>query len=130
LIINVVIYYSILHYVVINDKSNDEVDLAFITFSIILTILTLSTEAFMIRKAESLMAQIKLTSRWVNKMLVTHYEDDLHDIVELFYRKILHRDRVVQSCFFKIDWMLMFSVIYFLSLDNSEVFSSSVIFRS
>jgi hypothetical protein len=46
----------------------------------------------------------------VNKLLNTVTEQDLIEASKIFLQQISHRDRIIRTAFFSIDWTLIFSV--------------------
>jgi hypothetical protein len=54
--------------------------------------------------------EMKKTSTLVNEMLDLYEDEKIFKTIVTFSRKILHRDRVISSIFFDVDWKLLFTV--------------------
>jgi hypothetical protein len=53
---------------------------------------------------------MRKTSTLVHEMFDFYEDEKLFKIIAVFSRKILHRDRVISTIFFDIDWKLLFTV--------------------
>jgi hypothetical protein len=102
-------FYTFLHYLV-ND--NSQLTLPYTIFLLSYAFATITYFIIPIYYSEQCVAEIKTTSTLVNKMLNLYEDQSLFKTIAIFSKKILHRDRVISTVFFNIDWTLLFSVIF------------------
>jgi hypothetical protein len=106
---NVMSFYTFFHYLA-ND--NSQLTLPYTTFLLGYVFTTITYFIIPIYYSEQCVAEIKTTSTLVNKMLNLYEDQSLFKTIAIFSKKILHRDRVISTVFFNIDWTLLFSVIF------------------
>ncbi len=106
---NVMSFYTFLHYLV-NDY--DRLTIPYTVYLFSYAFATITYFIIPIYYSEQCVAKIKTTSTLVNKMLNLYEEQSLFKTIAIFSKKILHRDRVISTVFFNIDWTHLFSVIF------------------
>jgi hypothetical protein len=104
---NVMLFYTVSHYIFMDRANSTVLFLMFAFGCVVCTVLVFITPIYYSVKCVN---EIKMISIQVNKMLDFYEDEKLFKIIAVFSRKILHRDRVISTIFFDIDWKLLFTV--------------------
>jgi hypothetical protein len=101
------LFYMVSHYIFMDRANSTVLFLIYAFGSVISTMLIFITPIYYSVKCVN---KMRKTSTLVHEMLDFYEDEKLFKIIAVFSRKILHRDRVISTIFFDIDWKLLFTV--------------------
>jgi hypothetical protein len=105
LITNVLLFYSDL-YIIAKHQLTTTYLLYTIAFEFCLMLIFITPIYYSVKCVD----EIKMSSTLVNEMLDLYEDEKIYKSIVTFSRKILHRDRVISTIFFDVDWKLLFTV--------------------
>ncbi len=107
LLSNVLMLYSVLY---ITSRFRSELSTTFFLYVVAFECCVMLIFITPIYYSVKCVDEMKKTSTLVNEMLDLYEDEKIFKTIVTFSRKILHRDRVISSIFFDVDWKLLFTV--------------------